>query len=161
MTTMLEEGTARSTREADRRENVETLLRRADGLPPGPQALVFAYFDRGMSVREIAAMNGLTPRAVRFRLDRLRAALADPCFLLAVRYGETLPRNLRPLVRAYWFEGHTMRDLATAQHTSLHRIRQQVGVAKSMLLMALSSENARAKARAHEALCDGLKPQRH
>jgi hypothetical protein len=156
MTTVLEVGIASGSRNAAQRAKIETLLRRADSLPPGPQALMQAYLDRGMSVRELAAMNGITPREMRYRLERLRSALADPCFQLVARYGETLPRNLWPLVRAYWLEGRTMRELAAQRRQSLHRIRQQVSVARSLLLVALSSENARAKARAHEALCEGL-----
>jgi hypothetical protein len=160
MTTMLEEGVDHRESHAAARDKVETILRRATYLPPGSKALVQAYFDRGMSVRDLAAMNRMAPRQVRGRLDRLRAGLVDPCFLLAARYGETLPRNLRPVVSGYWFEGLTMRELAAQRHESLHKIRQQVTVARSLLLMASSSENARAKSRAHQALCDGL-PAKH
>jgi DNA-directed RNA polymerase specialized sigma24 family protein len=153
MTTMLEEDGTRAEASADRRAGVELLLRRAEHLPETPRTILTAYLAHGMAISELAVLHKTTARQMRRRVERLQAGLGESCFLLAARYGDQLPRNLRGLVRAHWLEGYSMRELATVRRVSLHRIRHLIGVARSMLLVALSAESPRGRSQAQEALC--------
>ena len=120
----------------------EKLLHRAVHLPAESRAIVTAFLELEMPVRELAVLHRSSPRQMRRRVDRLRETLSDPCFLLAAQYGGRLPAELRALTRAYWLEGRTLRELARLHRHTLHWIRQQIVLARSLLLIALSVERA-------------------
>jgi len=118
----------------------ELLLERARFLPELSRLLVEAHFDRGLKIRELALLHNMSPRQMRRRIDRLREMLADPCFLLASQYGEKLPPSLQPVVRGYWVEGKSLRELAAALRMTLHRTRQDVMVSRSWLMAVMAGK---------------------
>jgi hypothetical protein len=47
---------------------------------------------------------------------------------------------LRPLAEEYWFEARSMRELTKLHKQSLHRIRQQLAIVKSWLIVLMSAD---------------------
>jgi hypothetical protein len=131
---------ARVRRRGEERVSREELATRAEFLPKDTQALVHANLRLGMTVEEIAVLHRTTPRQVRRRLERLRERLSDRCFVLAARFGERLPRELAALARAYFIGGATLRALAAARGQTLYRVRHDLAVARSLLVVAMSVE---------------------
>lgn len=130
----------------------ETLLHRSEFLHDTDRALINAHLHLGITVRQLALLHRVSPRQMRRRIERLRESLSDPCFLLAARHAGELPGDLPSLAREYWIDGRTLRELACTRHESLHRIRQQIGTARSCLLFCMSAAQAAAKRRAAEPI---------
>lgn len=120
----------------------EVLVRRAAFLPAASAALVRAHLDFGMTVGEIATLERLPVRQVRWRLKRLCARLSDPCFVLAAQYRGSLPGELASLAQAHWLEDRPLRELARSRGQTVYRVRQELTRARSLLLVALSREQA-------------------
>jgi hypothetical protein len=66
--------------------------------------------------------------------------MSDPVFILAAQYCQRLPGELADFARAYWMEGRTLRELARQHKTSLHYVRSQLGVARSILVLVMSEQ---------------------
>jgi hypothetical protein len=140
----------------------ERLLHYAEFLPELPRTLLIAHLERGMKTADLALLHNVTPRQMSRRLSRLREHLADPCFLLTATYGRKLPEHLAPLARGFWIEGLTLRQLATQHHHTLHRIRQHIALARSLLLIHVSAKHPLTSEQAYTALCgEKNSPQRH
>ncbi len=134
------------------RASRETLVERAQSLPPTERALVVAHLDLGMDSRELALLHRVSARQMRRRLDRLKSTLADPAFILAVEFADQLPSDLESLARGHWIGGRTLRELAESRSETLHRTRQQVGIVRSLLLLSLSNRTAISNQQARAAL---------
>jgi hypothetical protein len=134
------------------RASKETLLQRAQSLPPTERALVMAHLDLGMDSRELALLHRVSARQMRRRLDRLKNTLADPAFILAVEFADQLPGDLESLARDHWILGGTLRELADGRGETLHRTRQQLGVIRSLLLLSLSNRTGLSSQQARAAL---------
>ena len=117
----------------------ETLLARARHLSDTDRALITARLGMGISLRHLAALHHNTTRQLRLRIVQISNTLSDPCFLLTTQFGRELPAPLAALARAYWIEGLTLRTLAQREGTTLHHIRREIGLARSLLLVALAS----------------------
>jgi len=114
----------------------EDLVRRARMLPPLPQAILTAYYDRGVSLSELSLLHNL-PRQRMYRLlVHWRDVLSDRSFLLAAQLADRLPASLAQLARDHWLEGRTLRDLARARNTTLHDIRTRLAEARESLMAA-------------------------
>jgi hypothetical protein len=138
---------------AAHRLSTETLLHYAEFLPEMPRAILNAHLHLGMNAQELAVLHRVTCRQMRRRLNRLREILADPCFLLAAQYGPQLPPDFAPLVHDYWIQGCTLREIARNRGESLHRIRYLIVIARSLLLIHLSSRRLISSEQACAALC--------
>jgi hypothetical protein len=130
------------------RSGRDRLLQNAAHLPPVPRAIITAYHESGLPLHDLAALHGVSCRQMRRRLDRLRETLADPCFLLTVKYAAKLPGNLGELARGYWLDGRVLRELAELRGQTLHRIRCEVARARSLLLLCLAAEKRVSQAQA-------------
>jgi hypothetical protein len=53
-----------------------------------------------------------------------------------------LPAELASLAQAHWLEDQPLRELAHSRGQTLHRVRQELTRARSLLLVALSREQA-------------------
>ncbi len=135
-----------------RRAATETLIQRAQHLPPETRALAHAYFALGMELRELALLHHRTPRQMRRRIERLRETLSDPAFVMAALYADRLPRAVAALAKAYWIEGITIRALAASDSQSIHAIRRRLAEARSLLLLELRNEQEVPAALAQKAL---------
>jgi DNA-directed RNA polymerase specialized sigma24 family protein len=125
-----------------RRLGREQLAHRAEFLPPDAATLVRAHVALGLTVEELARIKGIPERTLRRRLARLRARLEDPCFLLAAKFRDQLPTALATLATAHWMEDLPLRQLAHTRGQTLHRVRQDLALARSLLLVAMSNEQA-------------------
>ena len=120
------------------RITTEQLLSRASILPEAARGLLNAYFEHHMPAEELAALHKVTVGQLRRRLDHWRETLADPAFLLFSEFGNRLPRNLAEVARRYWIEGLTLREIAAGNAITLHRVRAQLALARSLLVVAMS-----------------------
>ncbi len=125
-------------RRAAKRITLEELLSRASLLPGVARGLITAFYEFKMPAEELAAIHHVTVCQLRRRLEHWRDTLADPSFLLFAEFGERLPRNLAEMARDYWIEGKTLREIAVMREVSLHRVRVQIAMTRSLLLVAMS-----------------------
>lgn len=130
-----------SRRNAERL-NRDEIIQRAQLLPRTDRAIVMAYYDLGMSVPEIAALHNVAVRQMRYKVEHLYDLLCDPSFVLAARFSEHLPYALARIARDYWIEGQTFRQLTALHHTTLHQIRSQIKLARSLLVIAMAGQQA-------------------
>jgi hypothetical protein len=130
----------RFKRYAAERESRELLVERASHLLAEDRTLFEAHWRWGMSVQELAVLRKSTPRAMRWRLNGLRVALMDPAFVLAVRFGPGLPRHLQAVARDYFVRGLGVREVAALQGKTVHQVRREAEIARSVLLMFLARE---------------------
>ena len=61
---------------------------------------------------------------------------------MAVRFADRLPVDVAEVAKGYWLEGKTMRELAETLGMTLHQVRRAVETARTLLIMALSGEQA-------------------
>ncbi|HVT82332.1 MAG TPA: hypothetical protein VHM90_16940 [Phycisphaerae bacterium] len=126
----------RHYRRTARRLALEELLPRAQFLSQKSRALFRAFYELEMTAEELAIPCGMHPRQMRRRLARLRAALANPDFLLAARFGPQLPKPFDTLAADHWVEGHPLRQLAADRGLTLARIRTQIARTRLLLVRA-------------------------
>ncbi|GEM_PF-6633955 len=130
----------RTGRYANERASRQLVVRRAANLPAAERALVEAHYDRGVSVRELALIHQVKPRRLRWRLNALRDAMLDPCFPLAVEFGQRLPRQLQTTAREHFLCGRVMREIATDHRKTLHQVRKEIDLSRSLLVMMLAGQ---------------------
>lgn len=119
----------------------EELLERAAYLPLTDRLLVEQVLAHGIPLSSLARVHRSSPSGLRRRFRRLRATLADPCFLLTTHFADRLPEELRPVARSYFVDQLTLRQCAARHHTTLHHIRQAVGLARTLLWMKAREEH--------------------
>jgi DNA-directed RNA polymerase specialized sigma24 family protein len=141
-------------RRSAKRISQERLLARAVELPEPWRSLITAHLANGVPVGELAAVHGCSCRQMRRRLERVKAMLAEPLFVLTLRFGQQLPADLGRLARHYWIETRSMRELAEERGVTLHRIRSELAAARSLLLVELSRDQ-RVRADWATAACVG------
>ena len=124
---------------AARRLSTEDILFRARHLPPKQRACFIAFYEAGIPTRELAALLDVNPRLMLRRIARWRTHLQKPEFLLAAKFGPRLPPPYRELAHAHWIEGRNYRQLAAEKQVTLHQVRKQMGISRSLLLAELSS----------------------
>jgi len=117
------------------RTRLEVLSARADLLAE-TDCLILRQRLGGMSLKQLGRLRGVSVWRIRRRLTRLRARLTDPCFLLASRYGATLPERTRAAGQSYFVQGLTLRACAGRHHMTLHEVRQAIAAARQMILLA-------------------------
>lgn len=127
-------------RRGARRLAVEEILRRAELLPGVSRAIVCAYFEAGVPLKELAMLHHMKPLTMWRRLNHWRDTLSDPAFLLAATFRDTLPHELTVLAEMNWIKGHSLREMAQKQKTTMHRVRKQLDRARSMLFLAASRQ---------------------
>lgn len=145
----------RFKRYAAERESRELLVERASHLLAEDRTLFEAHWRWGMTVQELAVLRKSTPRAVRWRLNALRVALMDPAFVLAVRFAERLPKHLRAVARDYFLRGLGVREVAALQGKTVHQVRREAEIARSVLLLFLAREQEVAVDVAAQAMLGG------
>jgi hypothetical protein len=120
---------------------VEELLRRAELLPRIPRAIVCAFFDAGVPLKELAMLHHTPPLRMWRCLNHWRDTLSDPAFLLAANFRDTLPHDLEVLAEMHWIRGEPLRVLAAARKLTIYTVRKKLTRARSMLLLAASRQS--------------------
>jgi AraC-like DNA-binding protein len=134
LTTALAERNRRTfSRITTERASLDTLISRAEYLPANDRTLLLAHYHHGIPLDELASLHHISRRQLRRKLDTLRNTLSDPSFLLTVRFGKRLPKNLLAFARGCWIESIPLRTLARQHNESLHKVRQQLAQAQSLL----------------------------
>jgi hypothetical protein len=110
-------------------------LARARHLENGDRILLEKSIGEGMSAEQLGGAFRVSAAHVRRRLRRIKRLLNDPCFLLVAHYGDCLPVAMRALARRYFVEGLSMRQCASRYQMSLHRVRQQLAIVRSLLIL--------------------------
>jgi len=128
------------TRRTGRRVSVEAILHRAQLLPRVPRAIVCAFYDAGVPVKELAMLHHTTPLKMWRCLNHWRDTISDPAFLMAAKFRDRLPHELELLAQAHWIEGRPLREIAAKRKATLHEVRKKLARARSMLLLAASGE---------------------
>jgi hypothetical protein len=115
---------------------MEEILRRARFLPKAHAALLHAFLELKMPIGQLALLHGISRSALQRRLQRWRNLLSDPDFLLAARFGPELSPELASLARRYWIDGRSLRQIASEDQVTLHRIRSRLAEARLLLVRA-------------------------
>ena len=130
----------RTSRFANERASRQLVVTRAANLPAAERALVEAHYDRGVAVRDLALIHKVEPRRLRWRLNALRDAMLDPCFPLAVEFGQRLPRQLQTTAREHFLCGKAIREIAAAHRKTLHQVRKEIDLTRSLLVLMLAGQ---------------------
>lgn len=121
-------------------------LARAQHLENGDRILLEKSIGEGMSAEQLAAAFRLSAVHVRRRLRRIKRMLNDPYFLLVAHYGDCLPVGMRNLARRYFVDGLSMRQCTSQFQVSLHNVRQQLAIIRSLLILKNSPVNVQTRA---------------
>jgi hypothetical protein len=127
-------------RRGARRVAIEELLRRAELLPRVPRAIVGAFYDAGVPLKELAMLHHSPPLRMWRCLNHWRDTLSDPAFLLAAHFRDTLPHDLEVLAEMHWIRGESLRVLAAARNITMYEVRKKLTRARAMLLLAASRQ---------------------
>jgi len=119
----LKESIMRST---DLPRDEQVLMGRATLLARRDRELLEAVLIKGQSAPTLAGMMGITPRAVRRRVNRLAERLTSRAFLDAVRALPDLPPEDAELVRLRYGYGLSYRQLMSRLGLSWHVVRRRL-----------------------------------
>lgn len=121
-------------------------LARAAHLEDGDRILLEKSLGEGMTCDQLADAFRVSAAYVRRRLRRIKCILNDPYFLLVAHYCDCLPVVMRVLARRYFVEGLSMRQCASKCAMSLHQVRQQLAIIRSLLILKNSPVNVQTRA---------------
>jgi DNA-directed RNA polymerase specialized sigma24 family protein len=106
------------------RERGQTLLDRAEHLPPPDRELIRAVFGDGRPAAELAAMLGASPRRVRTRIRQLVIRLSSPRFAFVASRLDTWRGSRRKVAQLHFLQGFTAREAADRLGLSFHTVRR-------------------------------------
>lgn len=108
------------------RRHAERILELSEHLDAPDRLLLEQIYRQGKSVREVALLLNIEPRALQRRVVRLLRHLRDPLFVFVATRFDVLPREVQATARRAILEGRSLRCTARLTRQSLHRVRQHV-----------------------------------
>lgn len=122
-----------TTSESDRRDLSDLLLLRCAWLDEADRELIEQVVGRGVRPSSIAAVTGVTPRAVQRRVTKLVDRLTDAEVLMVLRQHGRWPATTSSVALAVWVRGRTLRQVADELGLTLHEVRQHVQRTRGLL----------------------------
>ena len=111
---------------------IETLLSRAQHLPPSDQALLEQVLGRGVRTAELARAAGLHPRLVQRRVRYLIARLTDPRVPAILQRCRNWPTRRRKIALRWWLAGQSQPQIAADLGLTIYQVRQHLLAARAL-----------------------------
>lgn len=106
------------------REWAEELVARANHLPGPDRALIYAVYDTGLPISQIAAKNGHAARTLRRRVRALASRMASPEYRFVARQRRRWTQIRRAVGTTCFLNGKSQRDAAKELNISLYTVRK-------------------------------------
>jgi hypothetical protein len=107
-----------------RRDEVETILLRAEHLPPADRALLLAVFQAGQTAIQVAALRGQPAKIVRREVRRLVARVLTPEFLHVVQRRSRWSRARQQVGQVCFVERLSLREASRRLALSMYAVRR-------------------------------------
>ncbi len=121
------------------RDFTQAVLDRAEHLAPGDRELITAVYASGRPLKAVAALMGVSPRALGRRCKRIVDRLLSPAFAFVVMHAASWSPSMRSVACAMVLHGQTQREAARALHLSYHTVRR---LHDAVLAMAAGAHEA-------------------
>ena len=102
---------------------VDLILMRGEFLPRADRALLEAYFRQGVSVEDLAALDGRAPRTIRRRIGVLSDRVLDEMFVYVMRSRERFGPVRGRVAEAVFLWGQSRPVAARCLGMSLYTVR--------------------------------------
>ncbi len=115
---------------------VDLILMRGEFLPRADRALLEAYFRRGVSVEDLAALDGRAPRTIRRRIAVLSDRVLDEMFVYVMRSRERFGPVRGRVAEAVFLWGQSRRVAASCLGMSLYTVRRHCDAVEELAQVA-------------------------
>lgn len=126
------------------RAAAERLLTLIDFLPAADRELMRAVFADGRSAASIARMAGRSPLGVQRRIVNLLDRIESPQFAIVVTHAELWPERRAAIARVCIIEGLSMRTAARRMNLTVHQVRLEMVVIRSLMASIVADRRERA-----------------
>lgn len=126
------------------RAKAERLLALIDFLPPGDRELMRAVFADGRSAASIARMAGRSPLAVQRRIAGLLDRIESAEYAVVVLHADRWPDRRAAIARTCIVEGLSTRTAARRLGISMHQVRLELVVIRSLAESIAAERSERA-----------------
>lgn len=109
----------------DQRRDDDWVLHRALFLTPADRAIVEGFYDKGMSVRQLADLIGVHPGTVRRRTRQLIRHLRSPMFGFILAHRGDWSRRRRTVAEMHLLQRRPLRDTARRAKLTIHIVRRE------------------------------------
>lgn len=120
----------------NRRDLIEHLLALAEHLDERDRLLLEQIYKHGLSAAQVASLTGQPTRRLQRHVRRLLKRLDDPLFRFTVARLDLLPPDTRPVARAVFLHGLSLRETAHRTGLSLHRVRRHAETVRTIARMS-------------------------
>lgn len=119
------------------RAKIDKLRSRIGYLGGADRALMEMYFENGCSIGQMSRVTGASEAAIARRVQAISARLNADEYVSAAEFGlGGLNQHQRKLVREYFLQGKSIRDIASARRVSYYRIRSVLRRIENMIARA-------------------------
>jgi DNA-directed RNA polymerase specialized sigma subunit len=119
------------------RAKIDKLRARTEYLEGADRALMEMYFENGCSFAQMSRVIGASEAAIARRVQAICARLNADEYIAAVEFGlGGLDKQQQKLVREYFLQGKSIRDIATSRRVSYYRIRSALRRIENMVARA-------------------------
>ena len=115
------------------RDKVELLRLRARLLDAKDRLLIEMYLDNGASIRQLAALTGMTETRLARRINNLIKRLGSSQYIRCLRQADKIETFEMDLAKRYFLWGLSMRQIARDKGCSYHSVRKTISKIKELI----------------------------
>ena len=124
------------------RDMAEIIADHAQWAQPEERAIIHAIYRDGLSAQRVAHLRCESPRRVRARVRRIVARLVSDRFRFVVRPRDEWPNLRRRVASGCVMQGMSMREAARFLQITLHQVRREMGVVRTLMVESSARTNA-------------------
>lgn len=129
---------AHNLRRKRQRDTADTILARADFLPPPDRTLILAVYEDSRPVADLARMMGQDPRALRRRIRRLVQRMVSPRYAFVAARRDQWSSTRRRVATACVLHGLSLRAAADQLGLSHYTVRRHCQIIDALVEAARS-----------------------